>query len=93
MKLIIYKGFDKEFLKGIKYKPLVENDISERVNVIKFDKKHKKALTIAIMSLEENDEKWLTYEEYAFIKSSIDDAVRDDGLKIVIYRNNLYPDC
>ena len=32
------------------------------------------------------------YEEYSLIKSTAENAVREDDLKIIMYKNNLYPD-
>lgn len=45
-----------------------------------------------MIDLEDFDEVWITYEEYSLIKSRVDEAVAEDGLEVVIYRNNLYPD-
>lgn len=92
MKLIVYKGFDENFLKNINYKPLVEGAINEKINVLKFDKERRKKLAIELLSLEEDEEVWVTYEEYSLIKSTAENAVREDDLKIIMYKNNLYPD-
>ena len=92
MKLIVYKGFDKTFLEYIDERPLVENDVSEKKNVLRFDKKTRKKLDMALLNLEEDDTSWVTYEEYTLIKNRVDDAIAEDGLKLIIYRNNLYPD-
>lgn len=92
MKLIVYKGFDKTFLEHIDERPLVENDVSEKKNVLRFDKKTRKKLDMALLNLEEDDTSWVTYEEYTLIKNRVDDAIAEDGLKLIIYRNNLYPD-
>jgi hypothetical protein len=73
--------------------PLIVEDSRIRVNVLAFDKKYKKNLTIALLSLEKDDTRWITYEEFSFVKSSIDDAIREEDLKVEIYRNNLYPEC
>lgn len=92
MKLIIYKGFNEEFLEKVEYKPLVLCDIKDKINVLKFDRKRRKQLDIQLLSLEEDEEAWITYEEYSLIKNRVEDAVKEDGLKVVIYKNNLYPD-
>jgi len=91
MELIVYKGFDAEFLKALNELPLVNNDYDKR-NVLAFDKKTKKLLGIALDELDESDIAWVTYEEYTLIKSRVDEAISDGELKIKIYRNNLYPD-
>ena len=92
MKLIVYKGFDNTFLEHIDGTPLVDSDIDNKKNVLKYDKKTRKKLDMALLSLEDNDIAWVTYEEYTLIKNRVDDAIAEDGLKLTIYRNNLYPD-
>ena len=44
MKLIIYKGFDKDFLRKIEGTPLVDTSIDEKKDVLGFDKKPEKNL-------------------------------------------------
>lgn len=92
MKLIIYKGFDKKFLQSIVMLPLVDNERDSKVNIFALDKKARKQLYIALINLEETDEAWVTYEEYSLIKTRVDEAIAEEGLKVIIYKNNLYPD-
>lgn len=92
MKLVVYKGFDEEFLSTVKEEPLVEGTITTKLDVLKFDKKTRKQLDIALISLEESDEVWVTYSEYTLIKNRVDDAIEEDGLELIIFTNNLYPD-
>ena len=92
MRLIVYKGFDKEFLSGLDISPLVEGDLSSKKEVLNFDKQTKKKLDIALISLDDDEEAWITYEEYTLVKNRIEDAVEEEGLKVVVFRNNLYPD-
>ncbi len=42
--------------------------------------------------MEDDDEAWVTYEEYSLIKAHVDEAIKDDGLSVIVYRNNIYPD-
>ena len=35
---------------------------------------------------------WITYEEYSLIKNRVDEAIKEDGLKVVLIKNNIYPD-
>ena len=49
-------------------------------------------MNAALLSMEDDDSAWITYEEYTLIKNRIDDAIEEDGLKLTIFRNNLYPD-
>ena len=92
MKLTVYKGFDKDFLGHINETPLIEGDIAQKKNVLLYDKKMRKKLDMALLALEDDDSAWITYEEYSLIKNRIDDAIEEDGLQLIIYRNNLYPD-
>ena len=92
MKLIVFKGFSKFFLSKLSFSPLLEMNIDQKKNVLTYDKKMRKQLEMSLISLEETDTVWATYEEYSLIKKRIDDAVAEDGLQLVIYRNNLYPD-
>lgn len=92
MKLVVYKGFDEEFLSKVKEEPLVDGAIATKLDVLKFDKKTRKQLDMALISLEESDEVWVTYSEYTLIKNRVDDAIEEDGLELIIFTNNLYPD-
>lgn len=92
MKLTVYKGFDKNFLEHINETPLIEGDVSQKKNILLYDKKMRKKLDMALLALEDDDSAWITYEEYSLIKNRIDDAIEEDGLQLIIYRNNLYPD-
>lgn len=79
MKLVVYKGFNEEFLSMVKEEPLVDGTIATKLNVLKFDKKTRKQLDMALISLEESDEVWVTYSEYTLIKKGCD-AIEEDGL-------------
>ena len=82
MKLIVYKGFDKDFPEHINETPLIGWDVSEKKNVLLYDKKTRKKLDMTLLSLEDNDSAWITYEEYSLIKNRIEDAVEEDRLQI-----------
>ena len=92
MELLVYKGFDEAFLSLLTDRPLVENDIYKKINVLQFDKSFRRQLQKALLSLEEGDKAWITYEEYALIKRDVDNAMDVDGVQVTIYINNLYPD-
>lgn len=89
MKLVVYKGFNEEFLSMVKEEPLVDGTIATKLNVLEFDKKTRKQLDMALISLEESDEVWVTYSEYTLIKNRVDDAIEEDGLELIIFTNNL----
>lgn len=92
MKLTVYKGFDVSFLAKLDFVPLIDCPIENKKDVLNFDKKFRKQLDIALLGLEDDDEVWVTYEEYTLIKTRVDKAMEEDGLNLVIFRNNLYPD-
>ena len=79
MKLTVYKGFDKDFLEHLDETPLIEDSIVAKKEVLRFDKKTRKKLDMALLSLEDGDNAWITYEEYSLIKKRIDDAIEEDG--------------
>lgn len=92
MKLKIYKGFETSFLEKLDETPLIEGNVASKVDVLSFDKKTRKKLERELLDLEEPDVVWITYQEYSLIKGRVDEAVAEDGLEVVIYRNNLFPD-
>ena len=92
MMLKIYKGFDVSFLKELDGTPLIEGNVASKVDVLSFDKRTRKKLQRELLDLEETDVVWITYQEYSLIKGRVDEAVTEDGLEVVIYRNNLFPD-
>lgn len=92
MKLSVYKGFDCVFLSTLGDRPLLEEPVEFKTNVLIFDKKRKKQLQVALLGLNDDDSVWITYEDYTLIKTQVDGSISDDNLKVFIYRNNLYPD-
>lgn len=71
MKLVVYKGFDEEFLSTVKEEPLVEGTITTKLDVLKFDKKTRKQLDIALISLEESDEAFDRLKDIVELKLSL----------------------
>lgn len=90
MKLTIYKGFGVDFYNNLNEEALVDNDILERLDVRKFEKKYSDDLQIAIIQKEGNY--WITYEEYAFIKGFIEQRALNKELELIVIKNNIYPD-
>lgn len=93
MKLIIYKGFDDGFLSKIDFTPLIEGDVNSKLNVLKFDKKYKKRLNTMLTQMDDEDTRWISYEEFYLIKDYVFLAIKNDGLIVKCYINNFYPDC
>lgn len=92
MQLSVYKGFDEKFLQNLKMRPLVDTIISQKLNILLFDKKVRKQLNIALLNLEDEDCVWVTYEEYTLIKGEVETEIINDGLQVVFYLNNIYPE-
>lgn len=92
MKLVIYKGFDKNFLSQLEATPLVNTSIDDKKDVLKFDKQTRKKLEMGLL-MEPASEVWITYEEYSLIRNRVEDAIKEDELQVTIYKNNLYPEC
>ena len=92
MKLIIYKGFDSDFFSTVEYEPLLDLDIKTKKNVLLYTSKLKRQINAAVLNMDDNDIRWLTYEEYSYAHDQIDVAAKDYGVEIVVYKNNLLPD-
>ena len=93
MILNIYKGFDKKFFEKLEGTPLINLDLDTRLNVFEYDNKIKKNLEASLLMLEEEDKRWISYEEYSLIKDRVDLAIKDYDLEATIFVNNLFPDC
>lgn len=92
MKLFVYKGFSADFLSAITVLPLVDSEIASKKNVLLFDNKLRRTLDRALLSMDDDEEFWITYEEYALLKDRVELAAKDYGLEVIIYTNNLYPE-
>ncbi len=93
MELKIYKGFPIDFLKKLDINDaLIPGDLSGKLNVLSFDMKLKKKLDASLTLLDENDSKWVTYEEYTLIRDRVSLSVVDYGLKATVIVNNLTAD-
>ena len=57
MKIIVYKGFAKDFLNSVDEEPLVKGSIEKKKNVTHFDKKMRKQLSAALLELDEDEQK------------------------------------
>ena len=82
MKLSVYKGFDCVFLSTLGDRPLLEEPVEFKTNVLIFDKKRKKQLQVALLGLNDDDSVWITYEDYTLIKTQVDGSISDDNLKL-----------
>ena len=89
MKIIVYKGFSKKFLSNIKFKPLIENSVDEKTNVLNFNSDYKNKVTMSILSLD--CDKWITYEEFSFCYDFLMLFSSNGQIEIEIVNNNIYP--
>lgn len=92
MRLDIYKGFNIEFLNKLTGRPLVDGDVTSKIDVLSFDRGTRKQLERGLIDLDESDVVWTSYQEYSLIKRRVDEAIAEDNLEVVIYRNNLLPE-
>ena len=93
MELKIYKGFDIDFLKTLNLNDaLISGDVASKLNVLGFDVKLRKKLDASLTLLDDEDSKWITYEEYSLIKDRVALSVHDYGLKATVIVNNLMAD-
>ena len=90
LKLDVYKGFNDEFYNSISTSPLIDIEVGDKLDVRKFDKNFSNILQIAIIQGE--GEHWITYEEYSFVKTFIEQRCLDGELEVRIIRNNIYPE-
>ena len=79
-------------IQKIDKEPLVSLEISQRLNVLKYDKKIRKKLQLGLLSMEEDDHNWITYEEYSLIRTQVESMIDDDELEVTVIKNNLYPE-
>lgn len=68
MKLFVYKGFPTDFLAALTVLPLVDSEIASKKNVLLFDNKVRRALDRSLLNMEDDEEFWITYEEYVSAK-------------------------
>ena len=50
MKIVVYKGFNLEFLRNQKVEPLVNNDFKYKLNYLIMDDNYKNQIMMAILS-------------------------------------------
>lgn len=89
MKLLVYKGFKKDVLSSIKETPLLLTNIEDKINPLKIDLDYTKKLRKEL--LEDHDERWITYIEYASIFKYIENSIKDGEINVTIINNNIYP--
>lgn len=91
MKIVVYKGFNLEFLRNQKVEPLVNNDFKYKLNYLIMDDNYKNQIMMAILSnINTDKEFFITYEEFELAYEHIILFVGQNNLSIRIINNNLY---
>ena len=91
--LIIYKGYEKEFLEKNLKKCLVFNNVEEKINIFAIKKDvAKRVIAQFTASVEElkNDDKWITYEEFSVCYKTILELSELYDIELKVIENNKY---
>ena len=91
MELIIYKGFDEQFLQEQNISPLIENeyDIKYNYRLLNDDYKNKITMTL-LMNINTDHKYFLTYEEFELAYEFIILIDQQNQVSIKIINNNIY---
>ncbi len=91
MKLIVYKGFNFDYIKNKGLTPLVDNNIEDKYDFNKLNNKYKNLISMSLLSNIDNDESYfLTYEEFELAFDYIMQMVEDNDICVSIVNNNIY---
>ena len=91
--LIIYKGFEKEYLEKNLENSLINNKLEEKVNISGVKKEvAKKVISEFTLNSEElkKDEKWITYEEFSVCYKTIIELSELYEIELKVIENNKY---
>lgn len=92
MKIIVYKGFNKDFLEKIEIDALIENSIEDKSNIFKIDDNYEEEIQSSILQKRNsNDSYWITYEEFTIAYEYLILRASQGKLCIDIVDNNIYP--
>lgn len=92
MNIIVYKGFDKEFLKEQGVKPLVDNSIDDKFNLeLLVESGYSEKIVESAFLKKDLDEAYITYEEFVVAYETLVTPLFAKH-KIIVKNNNLYPD-
>ena len=91
MKIVVYKGFDNEFLKAQIIEPLLNNNYEDKSNYLKLDDNYKNQIMMAVLSnINMDKEFFITYEEFELAYDHIILFSAQNSLSIRIINNNIY---
>lgn len=91
--LIVYKGYEKEYLKKHIESSLISNNLEEKINITDYKKEvAKKVVTEFTINIEKlkNEEKWITYEEFSICHKTIVELSNLYDIEIKVIENNKY---
>lgn len=90
--LKIYKGYEKEFLENKKEKALIKNEIEEKFNILEKEEYIQEIIKVLTQNVSQmqNDDLWITYEEFSITYQNIISLAKIFKIKIVVYQNNKY---
>lgn len=91
--LVVYKGYEKEFLEREKDKRLVDTEIENKINISKtLDKVSKEVMAAITQNYTRlvNEDLWITYEELSACHEALTAIAKVFNIKICVYDNNKY---
>ena len=92
MNLLVYKGFEKNVLENVQIKPLIDNNVEDKLNIFKFDDEYQEDIQLNILQKRKEDtEYWITYEEFTLAYDYLMLKANEGKIIIDIIDNNIYP--
>ena len=90
--LVIYKGYEVNYLENIKDKELVDSSIEEKINIEDENKTAQNIISKLSANAEilQKEERWITYEEFSVSYKTIISLADIFKIKIQINENNKY---
>ena len=91
MKIIVYKGFNLNFIKNQSVEPLIKNEYEIKFNYRLLDDNYKNQMTMMILThIDSDKEFFITYEEFELAYDFIMLFANQNKLSIKILNNNVY---
>lgn len=91
MKIVVYKGFNLNFIKNQSVEPLIKNEYEIKFNYRLLDDNYKNQMTMMILTYIDSDKEFfLTYEEFELAYDSIMLFANQNKISIKILNNNVY---
>ena len=92
MKIIVYKGFNKDFYRQQSIEPLIANSLDDKFDLnILSDNSYNSELAKAILSHSADDTAYITYEEFVATYETLMSPLFSSHT-IEVVRNNLFPE-